>query len=235
MNITPICTHVFKEGENLPQFIVRFIPSIAENTIVVVSSKLTGLWKKRTVPYQSKAQKEKLIKQESSAALKTPLAWLTIREGMVMTNSGIDESNADGKLILLPTDCFACARELRHALKPFWKVSNFGIIITDSMILPLRAGVIGAAVGYDGFKGINDLRGKEDIFGKPLQTTLVDVADSLAAAASVTMGEADEQSPLCVIQNAPVVFTEQTDPQEIKYPAENDLYTPLLKAVKLIK
>ena len=235
MIITPIRTHIFKEGDDLPRFIVRYIPSIAENTIVVVSSKLTGLWKKRTVPYQSKAQKEKLIKQESSAALKTPLAWLTIREGMVMTNSGIDESNADGKLILLPQDCFACARELRNALKPFWKVSNFGIIITDSMILPLRAGVIGAAVGYDGFKGVKDLRGQKDIFGKPLQTTLVDAADSLAAAAAVTMGEAAEKSPLCVVQDAPVVFAEQTDPQEIKYPAEDDLYTPLLKAVKLIK
>ena len=103
------------------------------------------------------------------------------------------------------------------------------------MILPLRAGVIGAAVGYAGFKGVKDWRGQEDIFGRSLQTTLVDRADSLASAATLLMGEANEQQPLCVIENAPVEFVEKTHPQEIKYPAQDDLYAPLLKAVKLIQ
>ena len=149
-----------------------------------------------------------------------------------MTNAGIDESNANGKLILLP-DCYAAAEELRQVLQQKWAVHNLGIVITDSMILPLRAGVIAAAVGYAGFKGVTDLRGKPDLFGKPLQTTLVDVADSLATSAALVMGEADEQCPFCVIEKAPVVFTQATDRDEIKYPVQNDLYTPLLKAAKL--
>jgi len=151
-----------------------------------------------------------------------------------MTNAGIDESNANGKLIFLP-DCYACAEELCRALKQQWHVQNLGVVITDSMILPLRAGVIAAAVGYSGFKGVKDLRGQADIFGKPLKTTLVDVADSLATAAALVMGEANEQCPLCVIQKAPVVFTDKTDRDEIKYPVTDDLYTPLLEAVKLVK
>ena len=187
------------------------------------------------MPYESRAQKERLIVRESDAALKTPLAWLTLKDGMIMTNAGIDESNADGRLLLLPRDSYACARELRASLRQKWGVHHLGLIITDSMILPLRAGVIGAAVAYSGFKGVKDLRGKPDIFGKKLDVTLVDVADSLAAACALTMGEADEQSPLCVVREAPVQFTDETNPDEIKYPAENDLYTPLLKAVKLIK
>ena len=99
----------------------------------------------------------------------------------------------------------------------------------------MTAGVIAAAVGYAGFRGVKDLRGTPDIFGKPLQTTFVNVADSLATAAALTMGEANEQCPLCIIEEAPVVFTETTDREEIKYPVENDLYTPLLRAVNLIK
>ena len=235
MNITPVHTAVFKEREDLPAFIVRHLPSVPEKTVVTVSSKLVCLWKGLSVPYESRAQKEALILRESSSALKTPLAWLTLKEGMIMTNAGIDESNADGRLLLLPRDSYACARELRASLRQKWGVHHLGLIITDSMILPLRAGVIGAAVAYSGFKGVKDLRGKPDIFGKKLDVTLVDVADSLAAACALTMGEADEQGPLCVVREAPVQFTDETNPDEIKYPAENDLYTPLLKAVKLIK
>lgn len=235
MKLTPIHTRIFKEKEDLPSFITHFIPAVKENTVLAVASKLVCLWKGKSVPYQNEAQKEKLIQTESSAALKTKLAWLTIKEGMVMTNAGIDASNADGKLLLFPKDCFKVAQELRQGLKTLWKVQNLGIIITDSMILPLRAGVIGAAVGYAGFKGVKDWRGQEDIFGRSLQTTLVDRADSLASAATLLMGEANEQQPLCVIENAPVEFVEKIHPQEIKYPAQDDLYAPLLKAVKLIQ
>ena len=234
MNLTAVRTDVFKPGEDLPGFMARFVPHVDENTVLAVSSKVVALWKNNTVPYTSIAQKETLIKQHSTAALKTPLAWLTIKDGMVMTNAGIDQSNANGQLVLLP-DCYAAAKELRTALASVWHVQNFGIVITDSMILPLRAGVIAGAVGYAGFKGVKDLRGTPDIFGQPLQTTLVNVADSLATACALLMGEANEQRPLCVVTNAPVTFTQKTDRAELKYPAQNDLYTPLLQAAKLGK
>lgn len=233
MQLTAVRTDIFKENADLPAFIVRFIASVPENTVLAVSSKLTALWKGCSVPYESVAQKDALIRQHSQAALKTPLAWLSIKDGMIMTNAGIDESNANGKLLLLP-DCYACAEQLRTALKNVWRVQNLGVVITDSMILPLRAGVIAAAVGYAGFKGVKDLRGQPDIFGKPLHTTLVNVADSLATSAALLMGEAGEQCPLCLIENAPVTFTPQTNREEIKYPAKNDLYTPLLQAAKLV-
>ena len=170
-----------------------------------------------------------------TAALQTPLAWLTVKAGMVMTNAGIDESNADGKLLLLPQDCYACAEELRTALRAHYGVKELGVVITDSMILPLRAGVIAGAVGYAGFQGVKDLRGKADIFGKKLAVTLVDAADTLASAAALCMGEADETCPLCMIERAPVVFTAHTRPQEMHYPAKDDLYAPLFQAVGLLK
>ena len=233
MQLTAVHTDIFKENADLPAFIMRFIASVSENTVLAVSSKLIALWKGCSVPYENTAQKDLLIRQHSQAALKTPLAWLSIKDGMIMTNAGIDESNADGKLLLLP-DCYACADELRTALKKAWRVENLGVVVTDSMILPLRAGVIAAAVGYAGFKGVKDLRGQQDIFGKTLQTTLVNVADSLATSAALLMGEAAEQCPLCLIENAPVTFVPQTNREEIKYPPENDLYTPLLQAANLV-
>ena len=63
----------------------------------------------------------------------------------------------------------------------------------------------------------------------------MDAADALAAACALTMGEADERRPLCLVRDAPVEFADAADPDEIKYPPQDDLYAPLLKAVKLIK
>lgn len=234
MRLTAVHTKVFTENGDLPAFIVRAIPSVSENTVLAVCSKLAALWKGHTAMYENEAQKEALIKQHSRAALKTSLAWLTVKDGMIMTNAGIDRSNAGDKLVLLP-DCYVCAQELCAALKKAWRVKNLGIVITDSMILPLRAGVIAAAVGYAGFKGVKDLRGQADIFGNTLKTTLVNIADSLATSAALLMGEAAERQPLCIIEEAPVVFTEQTNRKEIQYPVEDDLYAPLLKAVNLIQ
>lgn len=233
MKLTPIHTAVFKQGQDLPAFIKRHISKLPEGAVLAVASKLICLWKECSVAYRDTRQKEALIIKESTAALKTPLAWLSIKNGMVMTNAGIDESNADGKLLLLP-DCYACADELREALGAFYGIKNLGIVITDSLILPLRAGVIAGAVGYAGFEGVRDMRGRPDIFGKKLSVTLVDVADSLATAAALCMGEADEQTPLCIIEQPPVVFTDKTDPKEMSYPAENDLYAPLFQAAGLL-
>ena len=234
MKLTAVHTHVFKENADLPLFIKDYIPSLEENTVLAVASKLVCLWLGLSVPYQNAAQKEALIKKESSAALKTPLAWLTIKAGMVMTNAGVDESNAQGKLLLLPKDCYRSAADLRARLQTIYGIKNLGVLITDSMILPLRAGVVAGAVGYAGFKGVRDLRGKPDIYGKKLAVTLVNAADSLASAAALCMGEANEQTPLCVIEQAPVTFSDEINPREISYPVQDDLYTPLFRAAGLI-
>ena len=186
MKITPYKTALFQLNADLPAFIRTHIKTLHGGDILVLSSKLVCLWKGCAAEYKSARQKENLIRRESDAALKTKLAWLTIKSGMVMTNGGVDESNANGKLLWLPADLQACAEQLRRSLKKIYGIKKLGVIITDSMILPLRAGVIGAAVAYSGFTGVRDERGKKDIFGKPLQTTLVNLADALAAAANAS-------------------------------------------------
>lgn len=235
MKITAYRTAVFKEKEDLPAFIDKYV-RLKEGDILAVCSKLICLWKGCSVAYKNRRQKENLIRRESQAALKTKLAWLTIKSGMVMTNAGVDESNADGKLLYFPADMYACAEQLCRTLKKKHGLKKLGIIITDSMILPLRAGVIGAAVAYSGFRGVRDERGQKDIFGKPLKTTLVNLADGLATAATVVMGECAEQRPLCVLKEAPVQFvSKKIDPAQISYPPDQDLYAPLFKAAGLTK
>lgn len=234
MKIIPIKTRIFRENESLLEFIFRYVKRIPENSILVVTSKIVALSEGRVVEFKNKLEKIKLIKQESDFALKTKYTWLTIKDGMVMASAGIDESNAKGKLILLPKDSFKSADLIRKKLKKIFKVKNLGILITDSRIFPLRAGIVGVSLGYAGFKGIRDYRGKFDIFGRVLKMSRTDIADSLATSAVLCMGEGKEQQPLALIINAPVEFAEKINKKELNIDPREDLYQPLFEKIKKI-
>nr|AIA17475.1 F420-0:Gamma-glutamyl ligase [uncultured bacterium] len=227
MKVTALRTRIFREGEDLPAFIRSNVRRLTERSIVVVTSKIVALSEGRTALVKSASEKDSLIKSESDFALKTKLVWLTIKDGMVMASAGIDESNADGKIIMLPKDSFRAAGILRKKLQRVYKIRDLGVLITDSRLFPLRAGVVGVALGYAGFKGLKDQRGKKDIFGRKLKMTKVDIADSLATAAVLTMGEAAEKKPLAVITDAPVEFTERVNRRELIIDIKEDLYQPL--------
>ena len=226
MQIKAYKTRLFKEGEDLPLFIKEHLPALKEGVVIAVSSKVAGLWEGRTAPL---SHKEEIIKKESDFCLKTALCHFTVKDGMVMTNAGVDESNIKGKLSLLPKRPYKTAEVLRKELKKIYGVKKLGVILTDSMILPLRSGVISAAVGYAGFRGVKDYRGKGDIFGRELKMTMVNIADTLAAGAGLLMGEGREKKPFAVIEDAPVVFCAKQKEGEIKYPLKDDLYYPFFE------
>ena len=227
MNIRPIKTKIFQEGENLFEFITKYIKKVKEDSIVVVTSKIVALFERRTAKIENIETKSNLIKRESEFAIPTRYAWLTIRDGVVMASAGIDESNANGKFIMLPKNSFASAALLRIQLQKKYKVRNIGVLITDSRTMPLRAGVSGVAVGYAGFKGIKDYRGKKDIFGRTFKMSRIDVADSLASSAVFVMGEGDELQPLALIEGANVQFCDRVNRKEIYIDIGNDMYRPL--------
>ena len=233
MKIQAIKTRIFLPKENLLKFVAGYLPKIKEKTILVVTSKIVALAEGRTVPFINRKQKAKLIKQENDFVLSTKYVCLTVKDGQVMANAGVDESNANGQLILLPKDSFRTARLIRNHFKKKYKLKNLGVIITDSRCLPLRAGITGMAIGYAGFKGLKSYtRGGKDIFGRLFEYSRVDVADSLAAAAVLLMGEGDERQPLAVITGAPVEYCAKTDWQELKIDIQEDMYGPMFKIFK---
>ncbi len=239
MQIKTIKTRVFKENENLLDFILKYVKKLPEKSILVITSKIVALSEGRTAQIDPNIShdkmREKIIKSESDFALKTKLVWLTIKDGMVMASAGIDESNANGKLILLPKNSFKLAEIIRLKLKEKFKIKNLGVLITDSRTFPLRAGITGVSLGYAGFKGIRDYRGTPDIFGRILKFSRTDVADSLATSAVLYMGEGKEQIPLVVIKDAPVEFVEKINKNELKIDIREDLYQPLFAKIKKIK
>ena len=227
MIIQPIKTRVFQEGDDLFTFITRYLKKIPERSVLVVTSKIVALAEKRTAIAKTAKAKEDLIRAESEVAMPTKYVWLTIKDGMVMASAGIDESNAKGKLILLPKDSFKTAHLLRKKLKQKYGVKKLGVLITDSRTIPLRAGVSGVALGHAGFRGIRDYRGKPDIFGRKFVYSRTDVADSLAATAVLVMGEGREQQPLTIIKKAPIEFCDKINRQELHIDIKDDMYGPL--------
>lgn len=229
MIVNAVKTRIFKENENLEAFIVEHIPRISDSAVLAVTSKIVALSEGRTGRVEDR---EKIIEEESEFVLRTKYTSLTIKDGTIMAAAGVDESNADGKLVLLPKNSFDAAEVLREKLMRRFNLTNLGILITDSRLLPLRAGVVGVALGYAGFKGVRDYRGTKDIFGRELKLSRTDVADGLATAAVLEMGEGAEQRPLCVIENAPVEFTDTVDRTELHIDIEDDVYKPLFDTLR---
>ena len=128
--------------------------------------------------------------------------------GFVMANAGIDSSNVepvrpderDGeRVLLLPRDPDGSARRLREGMRARLGV-DCAVIVNDSVGRAWRVGTVGLALGAAGLPSLLDLRGRDDLFGRPLEVTQVGLADELAAAASLLQGEADEGMPVVVVR-----------------------------------
>lgn len=231
MKVRPIKTRIFKEGDDLIDFITDHIKSLKDSSVLVVTSKIVALSERRTAMPVNARAKEKLIREESEVALLTKHTWLTIKDGLLVASAGIDESNANGKLILLPRDSFKSAQVLRHKLRKKYGVKNLGVLITDSRTMPLRAGAIGMAVGYAGFRAIKDYRETPDIFGRKFKLSRANTADGLAAAAVLVMGEGREQQPLAIIAGASIEFCDRIRRGELLIDIEDDMFRPLFSFI----
>jgi len=126
------------------------------------------------------------------------------RLGFVMANAGIDQSNvgpADGlqRVLLLPRDPDQSAEALRNRLSQHYGC-GLGVIINDSFGRAWRRGTVGVALGAAGIPALLDLRGRPDLFGRDLRVSIVGLADELAAAASLVMGQAAEAVPVVLVR-----------------------------------
>lgn len=121
------------------------------------------------------------------------------RLGLIMANAGIDQSNvAEGHALLLPENPDASAARLRARLAP--EGARVGVVINDSFGRPWRRGTTGVAIGAAGLPALVDRRGEADLYGRPLQVTMIALADEIAASASLLMGPAAEARPAVLLR-----------------------------------
>lgn len=133
-------------------------------------------------------------------------AVLTLKNNILTANAGIDNKNAPvSHVILWPRDVSKWAQSIREEVKRR-TLKRVAVLIIDSGLVPLRKGTTGLALAVAGFKPVRDLRGDRDIYGKRLAITQHAVADDLASAAHLLMGESIEKTPVVLIRDAPVDF-----------------------------
>lgn len=149
-----------------------------------------------------------LILRESREVLRVRPGVVIVehRNGYVHANAGIDKSNIaidqdNPRVLLLPQDPDASAQELREALAEATGVAP-QIIINDSAGRAWRNGTVGIAIGTAGLKPLFTQIGDTDMFGNILEVTEPAVADELAAAASLVMGQAAEACPVVLARGA---------------------------------
>jgi coenzyme F420-0:L-glutamate ligase/coenzyme F420-1:gamma-L-glutamate ligase len=146
--------------------------------------------------------------------------------GFICANAGVDHSNVgpDDDLVLrLPADPDASAQQLRARLRALTGAAP-AVIVNDSHGRPWREGTAGVAIGLAGLEPVQDLRGHPDLFGYQLQITTVGLADQVAAAASLVMGQADEGLPAVVVRGLAYQPAENASARRILRPRETDLF-----------
>jgi len=185
------------------------IVSKAENRIVDLADITPG---KRALDLAGETGKDpslvEVILSESTEVLRHRPGLIIVvhRLGFVVANAGVDRSNIEGgddRVLLLPEDPDnSCA--LLHERLRLRAGTEVGVVINDSVGRAWRNGTVGIALGLCGLPAIHDLKGRPDMFGRPLETSEVALADELAAAASLVQGQAAEATPIVHVRGFPV-------------------------------
>lgn len=239
MQISAIKTHkITEEDKDIFEVLDKYLPeNLSDNSVVAVTSKIVAICEGRIVPMNS-SDKDALIKQESQMYLPREKnkynVSLTITRNILAASAGIDESNANGYYVLWPKDPQKSANDIRKFLQKKFALKHIGVVITDSKTTPMRWGVTGIAVSHSGFLSLNDPIGKPDLFGRPIEHTMINVMDSLAEAAVYVMGERREQTPIAIIENIPHIVFRKGNPTKkeldrLRITIDDDLYGEFLK------
>lgn len=222
------------------------LPALSEKSVVAVSSKVVAIWQGRCEPMpenesERKKRKDELIKREADLYLEKDTAYpysriFTIYEGVFGSSSGIDESNGNGWFILLPQKADVAAEEIRAHLCARGGIEQLGVVVTDSRSAVMRNGTIGIALGHAGFQALYDYRGEPDIFGRKLLFERQNLADCIASAAILAMGEGAESTPVAVLSGLSHIKWNGADVEDFmlekSVPMERDVYAQFVSPKK---
>jgi coenzyme F420-0:L-glutamate ligase/coenzyme F420-1:gamma-L-glutamate ligase len=254
MELFAVHTGMIKTGHNIADTILQSLVKeglrIESGDIIAVTSKVISVSEGRIVELKKISPSRRALSLSKKYNVMPELTELILREadriiggmdGVILTlkdnillaNAGIDRKNAGpDNAVLHPIDSSSAANSIREYVleKTGRKV---GVIVTDTRTQPLRIGTIGVAIGVSGFEPIIDEIGKPDLFSRPLRITKRALADQLATAAEILMGETNECVPAVLIRGAPVTLNDTTTPPvALLVPPSRCFYTKILSHSK---
>jgi coenzyme F420-0:L-glutamate ligase len=250
MKLYAVKTKIIKIGDNLPEIVLESLKEqglqLEDGDILALTSKVIAyaegrIAKLSDIKPSRKAKKlaqrfslqpefaELILHEADKIYGGVEKAVLTLKNGVLTANAGIDNKNApNGFVVLWPNNPQKWAKFMREEImrRTGKKVA---ILIVDSGLMPLRIGTTGLALAVAGFKPVKDRRGEKDIFGKPLVITHHAIADDLASAAHLLMGEDAQKTPVVLIKDAPVELNEEVyGPEDMKMPFNECIFMGVL-------
>lgn len=239
MRVVGYKTPRLNETFDLAQLIIDTIAVVPEDAVIVVSSKIVSIAEGSVIPKNAANDREQLIKDQADKWLDPNKSkyrhHFTIKHNTLVGSAGIDSSNGGDNFVLLPKRPQATANELRSTLTKHY-TRPVGVIITDSTSIPLRRGSVGTCLAHSGFEALRSYIGDKDIFGHTFQHSVANLAQGIAAAATLVMGEGAEQTPLVVVSDIPHFVCIDQNPTEAEldelYPdMAVDLFEPFWEAI----
>ena len=232
-------------GDDLAELIADALQKsdlqLDDHDVLVVAQKIVSKAENRLVDLATVVPSEQAQRRAGETGKDPRLLELILREsvrvvrqtdsliitettfGAVMANSGVDQSNVEaGHALLLPEDPDHSAATLRqHLMHRFSK--TVGVIIADSMGRAWRQGIVGHAIGVAGVQALVDLRTSLDLFGRALRSTQIGLADEIAAAATMVMGQGAEGRPVVLVRGFGG-FDHPTNAKELVRDKDRDLF-----------
>ena len=169
-----------------------------------------------------------LILNESNEIISTAKNVIIVEHklGFININAGIDRSNIPENkniVLLLPEDPSLSSQKIYEDISSKTN-KNISVIITDSMTRPYRSGVTNFALASANIQSLIDLKGEKDIYGNILQATEIAIADELAAAAGLLMGQGSDGIPIVIIRGFDRTQYAKNDAFDLIVKKEDDLY-----------
>lgn len=239
---------MIKNGDNLAELITTTaqneLVAIDDGDIIVIAHKIVSKAEGRTVKLSdvkpsSKAEEIsrvtmrdprliELVLREAKRVVKATPEILIVENahGFVCINAGIDKSNVQGEeaFALLPINPDESAKQIRAEIRKLTG-KEVAVIICDTYSRPFRRGQVEFAIGLAGISPFRDYRGRKDLFGYALKVKNSAIADEIASAAELLIGQGKEAIPVVVVKGLTgVSVTENASVGELSISKEEDLF-----------
>ena len=239
---------LFKEGDDLAGIIVsrakKLGVGIRNRDLVVIGQKAVSKAEGRIIDISKispsaraakiaektgkTAEFVEIVLKESSKVLRADKDAFIVRtkRGVTCLNAGVDKSNVkgDSTYALLPQDPDASARRMRKRIQQLTG-KQVAVVICDTRSRPFRKGQVEESIGVAGLNPLIDYRGQKDLFGYTLRFKNVAIADELASAAELVMGQGREKTPVAIIRGlARVRFQDRASSRFLVVSSEEDLF-----------
>jgi len=235
--LIPIKTGIINEGDDPIDLIIDRLPlNVKEGDVLAVATKPLLKAYSKYIMLEEVSSDKYSIKLAEKYGNKSSLAALIIKysdkilggvkgfilsivDGVILPNAGVDRKNVGVNRYALPfVEIKDKAREFYYRVLERYQV-RIGVILVDSTIFPLRLGTRAIAVAIYGFIPIKNYIGTEDLYGVKIKYTYMNIADEMASAAHLVMGEGDEGIPAVLIRgyNINLIDKDTSDMAKIKF------------------